>query len=104
MCGTETFRTVSLSCLLSRVITLPTELIMNRINKIPRTYTYADFERMANRQPSDEWVIVIDGPSYCDHRHIDPLNIMKPRFPIPEDIRKELETWYESVKKENSPS
>lgn len=52
----------------------------------------------------DERVIVIDGPSYCEHSHIDPLNVMKPRFPIPEDIRKELETGYESVKKENSSS
>ena len=49
---------------------------------------------------SDDCTIVVDGPSYCCHNHVGPLNLMKPRFPIPDDIRKELETWYEMVKKE----
>ena len=49
---------------------------------------------------SDDCTIVVDGPSYLYHGHISPLDLMKPRFPIPDDLRKELGTWYEMVKKE----
>ena len=66
------------------------------------------YQRCLQRHPdipyildcSDDCTIVVDGPSYLYHSHICPLSLMKLRFPIPDDIRKELETWYEMVKKE----
>ena len=50
---------------------------------------------------SDDSEVVIDGPSYCFHDHVSPLSLLKPRFPIPADIREEMETWVERAQKED---
>lgn len=50
---------------------------------------------------SDDSATVIDGPSYLYHDHVGALQLMKPRFPIPEDIRKEMLTWNERCAKES---
>lgn len=49
---------------------------------------------------SDDSTLVLDGPSYRDHDHVSPLYLMKPRFPIPDNIRKEMETWLDRAEKE----
>ena len=42
---------------------------------------------------SDYQVAVIDGPSYGTHSHEQLVDIMKPRYPIPEEMRREYETF-----------
>lgn len=49
---------------------------------------------------SDESVVVIDGSSFCYHQHLSPLNIMKPRFPIPKDIEDDMRTWLRRAESE----
>lgn len=49
---------------------------------------------------SDDSALVIYGPSYRCHDHVSPLYLMKPRFPIPDDLRKEMETWLDRAEKE----
>ncbi len=36
---------------------------------------------------SDDCYYIIDGPGYAFHSHAPALSLMKPRFPIPEDVR-----------------
>ncbi len=50
---------------------------------------------------SDDTEVIIDGPSYCFHEHVSPLCLLTPRFPIPDDIRKEMETWVERAEEED---
>lgn len=42
---------------------------------------------------SDDTATVIDGPCYYYHDHVSPLQLMKPRFPIPKDILLDMQTW-----------
>lgn len=51
------------------------------------------------QDPSDDQCIVIDGPGYEYHQHVSPLRIMKPRFPIPDDIQKEMQGWLNALDK-----
>lgn len=50
---------------------------------------------------SDDSAVVLDGPNYYCHDHVGALQLMKPRFPIPEDILAEMMTWNERCKNEN---
>ena len=50
---------------------------------------------------TDDSATVIDGPNYSYHSHVPALQLMKPRFPIPDDILREMGTWYERC--ENTP-
>ena len=50
---------------------------------------------------SDDSGVVIDGPSYSYHDHQSPLCWMRPRFPIPEEIRKEMATWLQRAREED---
>ncbi len=50
---------------------------------------------------SDDSATVIDGPNYVYHDHVGALQLMKPRFPIPEDISKDILTWKERCAKES---
>lgn len=52
---------------------------------------------------SDDSAVVIDGPSYYCHDHIGALQLLKPRFPIPEDILADMLTWNERCKHEEEP-
>lgn len=45
---------------------------------------------------SDETCYLIDGPGEEWHGHVSPLAIMKPHFPVPEDIRAEMMRWLEA--------
>lgn len=49
---------------------------------------------------SDDSAVVIDGPSYYEHDHVDALDLLKPRFPIPDDIKADMLTWNERCKEE----
>lgn len=40
-----------------------------------------------NLDGSDFSAIVVTGPDYSYHEHVNPLTMMKPRFPIPDDLR-----------------
>lgn len=42
---------------------------------------------------SDDCAVVLDGPNYYCHDHVEALHLLKPRFPIPEDILSEMSTW-----------
>lgn len=42
---------------------------------------------------SDDSAIVIDGPNYHCHDHVGALQLLRPRFPIPEDILADMLTW-----------
>lgn len=42
---------------------------------------------------SDDSAVVLDGPNYYCHDHVGALQLLKPRFPIPEDIFAEMMTW-----------
>ena len=53
-----------------------------------------------NLDDTDELVTILDGPSYSYHRHVSPVCLMSPRFPIPEDIEKDMKTWFERAKNE----
>ena len=48
----------------------------------------------------DDCAVVIDGPNYFCHDHVGALQLMKPRFPIPEDILSDMLTWNERCKNE----
>ena len=50
---------------------------------------------------SDDTEIIIDGPSYRFHEHVSPLNLLAPRFSIPDEIREEMGTWLERAEKED---
>lgn len=50
---------------------------------------------------SDDSAVVIDGPNYYCHDHVGALQLLKPRFPIPEDILEEMQTWNERCKNED---
>lgn len=49
---------------------------------------------------SDDCAVVIDGPSYYCHDHVSPLQLLKPRYPIPDDILADMLTWNERSKNE----
>lgn len=49
---------------------------------------------------SDDSAVVIDGPSYYLHDHVSSLQLLKPRYPIPDDIKAEMLTWNERCEKE----
>lgn len=51
------------------------------------------------QDPSDDQCIVIDGPGYEYHRHVSPLQIMRPRFLIPDYLRKEMQSWINDLDK-----
>ena len=51
---------------------------------------------------TDESLIVIDGPSYFCHDHVSPLQLMKPRFPIPPDLEAYMKTWHETANNEEN--
>ena len=42
---------------------------------------------------SDECALVIEGPYYYCHDHVSPLQLLKPRYPIPDDILADMLTW-----------
>lgn len=50
---------------------------------------------------SDDSAIVLDGPNYYSHDHVGALQLLKPRFPIPEDILEDMQTWNERCKNED---
>lgn len=50
---------------------------------------------------SDDSAIVLDGPNYYCHDHVGALQLLKPRFPIPEDILVDMQTWNERCKNED---
>lgn len=52
---------------------------------------------------SDETCYLIDGPGEEWHSHVSPLDIMKPHFPIPEEIRKEMMGWLEAYTNQKGP-
>ena len=49
---------------------------------------------------SDDCAVVIDGPNYFCHSHVEAIQLMKPRFPVPEDILSDMLTWNERCKNE----
>lgn len=51
---------------------------------------------------TDDSLIVIDGPFYFCHDHVSPLQLMKPRFPIPPDLEAYMKTWYETANNEDN--
>ncbi len=51
---------------------------------------------------SDDCCYLIDGPGYEYHSHISPLLIMKPRFPIPDEIERKMKGWLEKIDKEET--
>lgn len=48
---------------------------------------------------SDDQVAVVDGPEYGNHSHIRLCDIMTPRFPVPEELRRLYEGWLNCVLK-----
>lgn len=50
---------------------------------------------------TDDSAVVIDGASYYEHEHVGALQLLKPRFPIPEDIKADMLTWNERCTEEN---
>lgn len=42
---------------------------------------------------SDDQVAVVDGPEYGNHSHTQLCDIMVPRFPIPEELRRKYENY-----------
>lgn len=63
-------------------------------------WCYDLYKRLKNKDDlpyfldaSDYQVAVIDGPSYGTHSHEQLVDIMKPRYPIPEEMRREYETF-----------
>ena len=42
---------------------------------------------------SDDQTTIVDGPEYGNHSHVQLCNIMKPRFPIPVELRKRFEEY-----------
>ena len=49
---------------------------------------------------SDDSYIVIDGPGYQWHMHIDALQLFKPHYPIPKNIMRKYEKMWEGYLKE----
>lgn len=49
---------------------------------------------------SDDSYYIIDGPGFAYHSHVPALALMKPRFPIPEDIKAFFEHCLEAADKE----
>lgn len=52
---------------------------------------------------TDETCYLIDGPGEEWHSHVSPLDIMKPHFPVPEDIRREMLSWLEAYTNQKGP-
>lgn len=52
--------------------------LYNRCNSDDVEY-YAD--------SSDDCYYVLDGPGYLHHSHVSPLAMMRPRYPIPDDVK-----------------
>lgn len=50
---------------------------------------------------SDDSAVVIDGPNYYCHDHVGALQLLKPRFPIPNEILSDMQTWNECCKNED---
>lgn len=67
--------------------------IYNRCKEDERLDYFLDY--------SDDTEVILDGPSFYYHEHVSPLDLMTPRFPIPEDIKKEMGTWVERAEKED---
>ena len=42
---------------------------------------------------SDDQTPIVDGPEYGNHSHVQLCDMMKPRFPIPEELRKRFEDY-----------
>ena len=57
-------------------------------------------DRYYGLDDTDEAVYILDGPSHGCHSHPSPLQLMKPRFPIPPEIEAEMKTWKERADKE----
>ena len=49
---------------------------------------------------SDDSYIIIDGPGYQWHEHIDALHLFKPHYPIPKNIMRKYEKMWEGYLKE----
>lgn len=49
---------------------------------------------------SDDSAVVIDGPTYYLHDHVSSIQLLKPRYPIPDDIKADMLTWNERCEKE----
>lgn len=45
------------------------------------------------QDPSDDQCVIIDGPGYEYHEHVSPLRLMKPRFWVDEQLRREMRGW-----------
>lgn len=52
---------------------------------------------------SDDSAVVIEGPNYFYHDHVGALQLLKPRFPIPEDILNNMLTWNARCNKDDDP-
>lgn len=50
---------------------------------------------------SDDSAIVLDGPNYYCHDHVGALQLLKPRFPIPEVILADMMMWNERSENED---
>lgn len=50
---------------------------------------------------SDDQIAVIDGYGYITHQHVPLCDIMRPHFPIPENIRKKFQKYYEYMLRES---
>lgn len=50
-----------------------------------------------SQDPSDEQCVVVDGPGYEYHEHVSPLRMMKPRFPVPDELRREMLGWLDTL-------
>ncbi len=44
---------------------------------------------------SDDTYIIIDGPSYLYHDHVDALTLFRPRFPISKNLKRKYEKMWE---------
>lgn len=49
---------------------------------------------------TDEHVTILVGPSFSYRRHVSPVCLMASRFPVPDDIEKDMKTWRERAYKE----
>lgn len=50
-----------------------------------------------SQDSSDDQCVLIDGPGYEYHEHIQPTYIMKPRFPVPAELRREMHGWLDAL-------
>lgn len=53
-----------------------------------------------NRNYYNEIVSILGGPSNIYHHCVSPVCLMAPRFPVPEDLEKDMKTWRERAKNE----